>query len=187
VKDDAELIDDTLRGDTGAFGQLVLKYQDRLYNTIAHLIGSADEAYDVVQDACVQAFVKLESFERQAAFYTWLYRIAFNMAISRRRRRKPVLSVDQAREVSGAEPMGHDEAPGDRLEQQERVEQVQAALAKLSEEHRVVLVLREMDGCCYETISQMLDLPVGTVRSRLFRARLQLREQLKAVLQEDLQ
>jgi RNA polymerase sigma-70 factor (ECF subfamily) len=180
------LIDDALAGNTAAFGQLVVKYQDRLYNTIAHVIGSTEEAYDVVQDALVLAFVKLESFQRESAFYTWLYRIAFNVAVSRSRRRKPMLSVDQARELSGEEPPGRAESPGDRLEQQERVSQVQAALATLSEEHRTVLVLREMDGCCYETISEILDLPVGTVRSRLHRARLQLREQLKAVLQEDL-
>ncbi len=186
MRDDSQLIDDALSGDTAAFGQLVVKYQDRLYNTIAHVIGSADEAYDVVQDALVQAFVKLESFHRESAFYTWLYRIAFNVAISRSRRRKPMLSVDQSRELTGDEPPSRVEAPSDRMEQHERVGQVQAALATLSEEHRTILVLREMDGCCYETISEMLDLPVGTVRSRLHRARLQLREQLKAVLQEDL-
>ncbi len=97
-----------------------------------------------------------------------------------------MLSVDQSREMSGEEPAGRGEAPSDRLEEQERVGQVQAALASLSEEHRTILVLREMDGCCYETIGEMLDLPVGTVRSRLHRARLQLREHLKGVLQEDL-
>jgi RNA polymerase sigma-70 factor, ECF subfamily len=186
VKDDAQLINETLSGDTAAFGQLVTLYQDRLYNTLAHVLGSSEDAYDVVQDAFVQAFLKLESFHRESAFYTWLYRIAFNVAISRRRRQKPSLSVEQAKESTGEEPLSRDEAPGGRLEQQERVCQVQAALALLSEEHRTVLVLREMDGCCYESIGEILDLPVGTVRSRLHRARLQLRELLKGVLQEDL-
>jgi RNA polymerase sigma-70 factor, ECF subfamily len=186
VRDDSQLIDETLRGDSAAFGQLVTKYQDRLYNTIVHVIGSTDEAYDVVQDALVQAFVKLESFHRESGFYTWLYRIALNAAVSRRRRHKPMQSVEQTRELTGEEPPGRLASPSDRLEQQERAAQVQAALATLSDEHRTVLVLREMEGCSYEAIGEILDLPVGTVRSRLHRARLQLREQLKTVLQEDL-
>jgi RNA polymerase sigma-70 factor (ECF subfamily) len=185
VNDDAQLIDEAVAGRSVAFGQLVTKYQDRLYNALVHVIGSADEARDVVQDAFVQAFLKLSSFHRTSAFYTWLYRIAFNVAISRRRRRKPMVSVEQSREASGQEPTARDAAPSDRLERQERVAQVQSALAAMSEEHRAVLVLREMDGLCYETIAEVLDLPVGTVRSRLHRARLELREQLKEVLQEE--
>jgi RNA polymerase sigma-70 factor (ECF subfamily) len=186
VNDDAQLIDEALQGDSAAFGRLVTKYQDRLYNTLVHVVGSADEAYDAVQDAFVQAFIKLESFHRNSAFYTWLYRIAFNLAISRRRRRKPTSSIEQARELTGSEPLSRDDAPTDRLDRQERAVQVQEALAALSEEFRSVLVLREIDGCCYETIAEILDLPVGTVRSRLHRARLELREQLREVLQADL-
>lgn len=185
MNDDAQLIDEALAGQSVSFGRLVTKYQDRLYNALVHVIGSPEEARDVVQDAFVQAFMKLGSFHRSSAFYTWLYRIAFNVAISRRRRRRPMVSVEAAREASGQEPMAHDAGPSDRIERQERVGQVQAALAAMSEEHRAVLVLREMDGLCYETIAEVLDLPVGTVRSRLHRARLELREQLKEVLQEE--
>jgi len=184
VKDDARLIDEVLAGDSAAFGQLVLKYQDRLFNTVMHVVRCREEAEDVVQDAFVQAFVKLETFQRASAFYTWLYRIAFNVAVSRRRRRRPEVSVEQTRELTGAEPMDDDAAPEDRLEQEEAVDQVHTALAELSEEHRAILVLREMEGFCYERIAEVLELPVGTVRSRLHRARLQLREQLKDVLQE---
>ena len=183
MNDDAQLIDATLAGDSVAFGELVRRYQDRLYNTIVHVTGSAEDARDVCQEAFVQAFVKLESFKRNAAFFTWLYRIAFNMSVSHRRRQRPTLSVDAARETTGLEPIDGGAAPGDRLEQQERVDQVRCALAALSEEHRAILVLREMEGCDYDTISQMLDLPIGTVRSRLHRARLQLRDQLKTVLE----
>ena len=185
MKDDALLIDEALGGVSAAFGQLVQKYQDRLYNTIVHVAGSTEEALDVVQEAFVQAFLKLDTFQRTAAFYTWLYRIAFNVAISRRRRMRTTVSVDEAREATGDEPASRDPDPTERLEREERAGQVQAALATLSDEHRAVLVLREIDGCCYETIADMLDLPVGTVRSRLHRARLQLREQLKGVLQAD--
>jgi RNA polymerase sigma-70 factor (ECF subfamily) len=183
-RDESQLIDEALAGQTASFGELVTKYQDRLYNSVLHVIGSADEAYDVVQDAFVQAFVKLDSFSRQAAFYTWLYRIAFNLAISRRRRQRPVVSVERTKELTGEEPLDRDDAPGARLQRQERAATVRAALAALAEEYRTVIVLREIDGCDYETIGEILDLPIGTVRSRLHRARTQLREQLKTVLIE---
>jgi RNA polymerase sigma-70 factor (ECF subfamily) len=163
---------------------LVTRYQDRLYNTLVHVVGSTDTAYDVVQDAFVQAYVKLETFERASAFYTWLYRIAFNLAISRRRRERPALSVDHVRETLGHEPLDRGAAPGARLEQEERACQVQSALATLSDEHRSILILREVDGCAYEEIADILNLPIGTIRSRLHRARLQLRDQLKGVVQE---
>jgi RNA polymerase sigma-70 factor (ECF subfamily) len=185
VSDDAQLIERTLAGKPAAFGELVSKYQDRLYNTIVHVVGSPEDALDVVQEAFVQAFLKLETFQQSSAFYTWLYRIAFNMAASHRRRKKPALSVEQARESSGLEPVDPQPGPDDRLQHAERRRQVQQALSGLTEEHRRVLVLREMDGCCYETIAEILDVPVGTVRSRLHRARLQLREELKGVLTID--
>jgi len=182
VNDDAHLIDESLAGKSAAFGELVCRYQDRLYNSLVHITGSAEDARDIAQDAFVQAFVKLETFQRTSAFFTWLYRIAFNLAVSQRRRRKPTVSVEQAREATGHEPIDDGGAPGDRLELRERAGLVQAALAALSDEHREVLVLREMEGCDYETIGEMLDLPIGTVRSRLHRARTQLRDQLKEVL-----
>jgi RNA polymerase sigma-70 factor (ECF subfamily) len=185
VHDDAQLIAETLQGHSTAFGQLVRKYQDRLYNTVVHVVGGSDEALDVVQEAFVQAFVKLESFQQSSAFYTWLYRIAFNVAASHRRRRKTTVSVEHARELTGDEPIDQRMGPEEQLELQERCRQIRDALAVLSEEHRSVLVLREIDGCCYETIAELLDLPIGTVRSRLHRARLQLRDQLREVLAID--
>jgi RNA polymerase sigma-70 factor, ECF subfamily len=185
VNDDAQWIDEALAGRSAAFGQLVQKYQDRLYNTVVHIVGNAEDARDIVQEAFVQAFLKLNTFQRSAAFYTWLYRIAFNASISHRRRQRPTVSIQQRREQSGLEPIQGGSGPHETVEQRERAEQVRRAIGDLSEEQRVVLVLREMDGCCYETIAEMLDLPVGTVRSRLHRARLQLREQLKEVLMID--
>jgi RNA polymerase sigma-70 factor, ECF subfamily len=185
VNDDSQLIDLTLAGRPAAFGELVRKYQDRLYNAIVHVVGNAEDARDIVQDAFLQAFVKLEGFHRTSAFYTWLYRIAFNVAASQRRRKRVGPSVDQAREVSGEEPIDGEKSPSQQLEEEERRRQVQTAIGQLSEEHRAVLVLREMEGCCYETIAEVLDLPVGTVRSRLHRARLQLRDHLKTVLALD--
>jgi RNA polymerase sigma-70 factor (ECF subfamily) len=181
VKEDSLLIDETLAGDPAAYGQLVQKYQDRLFNTLYHALGSREEAEDVVQDAFVQAYVKLENFQRTSAFYTWLYRIAFNVSVSRRRRKRPEISVEQTRDKTGTEPVSSSEEVSANLEREEGAQQVHAALAQLSEQHRKILVLREMEGCCYESIAEMLDLPVGTVRSRLHRARLQLKEELKKV------
>ena len=183
MKDDAQLIDETLAGRSMAFGQLVTKYQDRLYTTIAHVVGSEHDAKDIVQDAFVQAFVKLDTFRRRSAFYTWLYRIAFNVAISFLRSKKPTISIEQSREAGGDEPIDDGPAPDETMQQKQRAQQVQHALATLSEEHRTVLVLREIDGCCYETIAGILEVPVGTVRSRLHRARMQMRDQLREVLQ----
>jgi RNA polymerase sigma-70 factor (ECF subfamily) len=185
TSEDSQCLDRSLAGDSAAFGELVRKYQDRLFNTMVHVCGSPEEARDVVQEAFVQAFVKLDSFHRESAFYTWLYRIAFNTAVSRRRRKRPMLSVEQQREATGVEPLDAHEGPAGRLEQQERVGQVQKALAELTEEHREVLVLKEIEGHRYEEIADLLGVPVGTVRSRLFRARMQLRDILKVVVEED--
>lgn len=185
MNDDAKLIDETLAGHSAAFGELVRKYQDRLYNTVVHVAGNAEDARDIVQDAFVQAFIKLDTFQGSSAFYTWLYRIAFNVAASHRRRRRPTISVERVRETSGTEPMDTIEQPSELVERDERCRQVRQAIGRLSDEHRVVMVLREIDGCCYETIADILGLPIGTVRSRLHRARLQLRDQLKEVLTVD--
>ena len=182
VIDDARLIAKSLHGDSAAFGQLVRKYQDRLFNTVMHVAGSREEAEDVVQEAFVQAFVKLASFHGNSAFYTWLYRIAFNVAVSRRRRKKNEVSLTGGREDSPREPADDAEPPGEHLLREERAHLVHEALASLSDEHRTILVLREMEGFEYEQISEILDLPTGTVRSRLHRARLQLRDQLKTML-----
>jgi RNA polymerase sigma-70 factor (ECF subfamily) len=183
--DDDQLLDEALAGRSAAFGELVLKYQDRLYNTLVHVVGSAEDARDVAQDAFVQAFVHLESFQRQSQFYTWLYRIAFHAAISHRRRQRPQASLDHDRERLGREPVDRGEAPEAPLDRDERAVQVHQALAQLSDEFRTVIVLREIEGLDYEQIAKVLELPVGTVRSRLHRGRLQLRELLKEVVQED--
>lgn len=178
MSDDADLIAETLAGQTAAFGKLVQKYQDRLFNTIAHLAGNSEDARDIVQEAFVQAFVKLESFRGSSAFYTWLYRIAFNISAGWRRKHRVVGSLDRSREELGMEPADNGDSPLEQLEQQERCGQVRQALGRLSDEHRKILVLREIEGCEYESIAEILDLPIGTVRSRLHRARLQLRDEL---------
>ncbi len=181
---DATLISRTLAGEPAAFGELVLRYQDRLYNSLVRVLGSAEDARDAVQEAFVQAFVKLESFRGSSAFYTWLYRIAFNQAMSHARRKRPTQSLDDGRADRGREPVDGQPAPDARLDASERATQVHRALAELSAEFRQVIVLREMDGCKYEEIAEMLELPIGTVRSRLFRARLELRDRLAPIVKK---
>ncbi len=176
MSDDAPLIAATLAGDTAAFGRLVGLYQDRLYNSLLRVVGG--DAEDIVQDAFVQAYVKLDTFRGSSAFYTWLYRIAYNLAMSHQRRERKLASLDGLKDRVGCEPVDGQPAPDSGLERRESIELVHLALAKLSTEYRIILVLREIDGCRYDEIAEILELPVGTVRSRLFRARLALRDQL---------
>ena len=176
LSDDAPLIAATLAGDTAAFGRLVGLYQDRLYNSLSRVVG--EDAADIVQDAFVQAYVKLDTFRGSAAFYTWLYRIAFNLAMSHTRRSRKMVSLDGVKTDWGSEPMDGNAAPDAGILRREQAELVQAGLEALSIEYRQILVLREIEGCSYEQIAEILELPIGTVRSRLFRARLQLRDHL---------
>ena len=118
VNDDAQLIGQALAGQTAAFGQLVQKYQDRLHNTVVHVVGNAEDAKDVVQEAFVQAFLKLESFQGASAFYTWLYRIAFNVAATFHRRRGAMRAAERTALAEGhlrnPDPKGHPQQCGRR-------------------------------------------------------------------------
>lgn len=185
MKDESHLIEAARSGDSAAFGQLVTRYQDRLYNTMVHVAGSAEDARDIVQDAFVQAFVKFDTFRGASSFYTWLYRIAMNLAMSHLRRMKPRRSLEADRQQMGAEPVDRAEGPEQPMLRRERVQQVRLALAALPDDHRTILVLREMDGHSYEAIAEILELPIGTVRSRLHRARVHLRDALEPILQKD--
>jgi len=181
VDEDQLLIERALAGDQAAFGQLALRYQDRLYAAMLGVTGSAEEAEDVVQDALVRAFLKLDSFQQNSQFFTWLYRIAFNVALSRHRRRRSRISIDSTRDTSGMEPVDDGELPDEPLLRSERVDLVRRALARLTEQHRAVLVLREMEECSYEAIAEILKISIGTVRSRISRARSQLKLALEAM------
>jgi RNA polymerase sigma-70 factor, ECF subfamily len=181
-RDDSQLIAQSVRGDTAAFGELVRRYQDRLYNTVVRLLGNAEDAQDVVQDAFLSAYQSLHQFQGDARFFTWLYRIAVNAAISLKRKHRVLLSADLTTAGQNvAEPLDDSPAsqPGAALERAEDRQQLQAALARLTPEHRAVLVLKEIDGQKYETIAEILQVPIGTIRSRLHRARLELRDRLE--------
>lgn len=185
---DQELIDQCLAGQTDAFGVLVTRYQDRLYGTLVHMVGSAHEARDVSQEAFVLAFQKLNSYRQESAFYSWLFRIAYNTAISRHRRRRPATaSVDAIREKTGTEPADHrpESDPAYQMHTSERQALVARALEQLAEEFRTVIVLREMEGMSYEQIAELVACPVGTVRSRIHRARSELRENLTRALAKE--
>ena len=130
--DDAQAIAEVLRGNAEAYEPLVLKYQDRLFNSLLQVARSREEAEDVAQEAFVQAYVKLDTFQQHSTFYTWLYRIAFNLALSRRRRKRLEVSVEQTREVAGIEPTDPGEAPEEQLHRSERQAQVHAALGRMS-------------------------------------------------------
>ena len=180
---DADCIARTRGGDRAAYDTLVIRYQDRLFNTLTRLLGSADDALDIAQDAFVQAYTKLDTFQQNSAFYTWLYRIAFNLAMSQARKRRPVTQMITDDKTCAIEPASVDAGPQDQLEQSERANLVHGAIGELCDEHRQVVVLRELEGCDYQEISDILSIPVGTVRSRLFRARAHLKEKLAAAVE----
>jgi RNA polymerase sigma-70 factor (ECF subfamily) len=182
---DALLIERTLAGDTEAFGELVVRYQDRLYGTLVHVSGNPDEAREIAQDAFVQALVKLDTFQHTATFYTWLFRIAFNLRIGRKRRERRHRTWEEHQAAAGP-GNGAAHEPGRRLEAAECARGVRAAIDALADDHREVLLLREMEGCPYEEISRILDVPLGTVRSRLHRARAHLRDILRPVHEQHL-
>jgi RNA polymerase sigma-70 factor, ECF subfamily len=177
--DDQRLIADCLEGRTAAFGELVRRYQDRLYNTVFRLVDNAEDARDVVQDAFLSAYQSLDKFKGEAQFFTWLYRIAVNTAISLKRKQRAALTLRTGRQGLGnTEPLDQSEfsRPEHALERAEQERRVQTALNQLSVEHRTVLVLKDIEGQRYETMAQVLQVPIGTIRSRLHRARLELRE-----------
>jgi RNA polymerase sigma-70 factor (ECF subfamily) len=165
---DQTLIDQCLAGRRDAFGQLVERYQHRLYHGLWHALGSAEDAQDVAQEAFVNAFEKLSSFKGQAAFYSWLFRIALNAATSARRKTRRMTASSYAMDVS------------------DRQRLVRQALSEMSDEFRTALVLKEMDGMSYEEIAEVVEVPLGTVRSRIHRARLELRSKLSLLLKPEL-
>lgn len=183
---DEELIRQCLDGRTEAFGVLVGRHQNRLYNSLLRMLGSPDDALDAVQDAFVLAFQKLDSFRGDSKFYSWLFRIGYNAAVSaKRKERLKTQSADAAREKMGVEPSDSHprQTPSHALEVAEQQELVQRALSELPEEYRTVLVLKELEDLSYEEIAELADIPIGTVRSRLHRGRSELREKLRILLQ----
>jgi RNA polymerase sigma-70 factor (ECF subfamily) len=173
-------------GDTGAFGRLVLKYQDRVVNVCWRMCGNLEDAQDVAQDAFVHAFEKIGAYRFEASFYTWLFRIAVNQALSHRRKsRRVVLSLHDSEERVGSDgQMGRSprretsdmEEPSARLSADEMHDRLVKSLDRLEDDARAVIVLRDMEALDYREIADVLAISVGTVKSRLHRARLALRD-----------
>jgi len=185
--DDQSLIDACRSGNTEVFGELVTQYQDRLYPTLFRLTGCADEARDLLQDTFLRAFEKLDRFQGESSFYTWIYRIAINLALSGKRRRKPMLRLSAGASPGGIDPPAEasETDPSIPLQKQERERIIQDALNDLAPDHRAVVIMKEFDGLQYDEISTTLKIPIGTVRSRLHRARCELRERLRCLVDEE--
>ena len=202
-----ELLRKAQQGDRASYGELVVAYQDRLYNAVLRLVGDFDEARELTQEAFTRGLMKLDSFRGDASPYTWLFRIAVNLAISHLRKvqRHRVFSLDAPpRNGNGRQRDNDDQASGlaDRitrdgtsgrsgsvlppedLERKELHGQVLTALGRLDAEYRAVLVMRDIEGFDYQQMADILGLPLGTLKSRLFRARLALRDELRAYLSD---
>lgn len=196
---DSELLRRAQLGDRAAFGELVVRVQDRLFNSVLRLVGDSEEARELTQETFTRALLNIESFRNEAGPYTWLFRIAVNLAISQLRKvqRHRVFSLsqsstngdrrghgeaDQAASLVNRMGGGNVESPDKIVEQRERDEQVLGALGRLDAEYRAVLVMRDIEGFDYQQMADILGLPLGTLKSRLFRARLALRDELKGYM-----
>lgn len=176
-----ELADRARAGDQDAFEQLVLSNQNRVYALAFRMVNDREEAADLAQEAFLKAWQGLPAFQGDSSFSTWVYRLASNVCIDylrkqkRRREVEPVLSLDD--EESGwTEPADWDQDPQRQLERAERSREVARGLEALPDHHRQVLTLRELSGLSYQEIGQALELDIGTVKSRIARARLALRK-----------
>lgn len=175
---DDQLIEQTLEGNRDAFGELVTKYQVRLYNTMIQVVGNREDAYDVTQDAFMQAYLRLDTFRRSSKFYTWLYRIAFNVAIGMRRRYRAYRVSESIQQEMSDRLVDREKRPDEKLISEENVNTVRDVVNSLDDDFRSVVVLRELEEFSYEEIAEILEIPIGTVRSRLHRGRILIREQL---------
>jgi RNA polymerase sigma-70 factor (ECF subfamily) len=179
---DGELVRVTVCGDHRGYELLTRRYQNRLFKSILRQVGCVVAAEEIVQDAFVRAFLSLGSFQRKSNFYTWLYRIALNSCrtdFRRQQKMRPLESMGQDFDLLASD---HEARPSDSVERAEERTQVREAMERLDESYRTILILREFEGFDYQAIADVLEIKVGTVRSRLSRARQQLRSELSAYL-----
>ncbi len=184
---DQELVERVQQGEKGAFDILVRRYEHKLVNVIGRYIRDPSEVYDVAQEAFIKAYRALPNFRGDSAFYTWLYRIAINTAknhLVASSRRPPGDDVDaQEAEQFGAESGLKEYATPERMAlSSELATTIQAAIDELPEELRTAIVLRELDGLSYEEIAVAMECPIGTVRSRIFRARDAIERRIRPLL-----
>ena len=173
---DQALVERVQRGDKKAFDLLVLKYQHKVANLISRYIRDQAEVLDVTQEAFIKAYRALSNFRGDSAFYTWLYRIAINTAknhLAAQARRPPGddIEADTAEQMDLGGRLKETGTPERMALQREIAQTIQAALDELPDDLRTAIMLRELEGLTYEEIAQAMDCPIGTVRSRIFRAR----------------
>ncbi len=183
---DAELVARARDGDRAAFDELVLRHEDRVFNMALRMLGNADDALDLAQEVFLSAYRALHGFEGKALFSTWLYRVTVNRCRDEMRRRATVkhtrprpLEAGRASDDLPLDPPARAASPADAVVARESHALVAAAVAALPDDAREALVLRDVEGLAYEEIAEILDVPVGTVRSRLHRARSLVRERLR--------
>lgn len=173
---DAQLVRRVQKGEKGAFDALVLKYQHKIVNLVLRYVRDPDQAMDIAQEAFLKAYRALPRFRGDSAFYTWLYRIAVNtaknhLAAQRRRPMDVELDLQDSEQYDLHAKLKETDTPEGLTLSHELNETVQRAIGALPEDLRTAIILREIDGMSYEEIAQAMECPVGTVRSRIFRAR----------------
>jgi RNA polymerase sigma-70 factor, ECF subfamily len=183
---DQQLVERVQRGDKRAYDLLVLKYQHRIVSLVSRYMRDQSEVLDVTQEAFIKAYRALPGFRGDSAFYTWLYRIAINTAknyLVSRSRRPPDsdIDVDQGDYQGESLALSDIEGPENRLEADQLEAVVYKAIDDLPEELKIAVTLREFDGLSYEEIAGVMDCPVGTVRSRIFRAREAIEKKIAAL------
>ena len=183
------LVKRALKGDLSAYDDLVRRYQERIYATIYHMTSNHEDANDLAQEAFIKAFRALRSFKGGSSFYTWVYRIAVNKTLNflKQRKNKTHMSLDDLDFNAEHDPdlvaLISDKTPRREAGLAELQEKLNAAMQKLSEPHRLVVTLHDVQGLSHEEIAKIVDCNAGTVRSRLFYARQQLQAYLSDYLQ----
>ena len=174
---DQQLVERAQRGDKHAFELLVAKYQRRLQRLISRFVRDAAEAEDVTQEAFIKAYRALPAFRGESAFYTWLYRIGINtaknylVALKRRAPTSTLFDSEESEDFEGVDGLQDTNTPENELMSKQVAAVVNATLMKLPDDLRTALTLREIEGLSYEEIAEIMSCPIGTVRSRIFRAR----------------
>jgi RNA polymerase sigma-70 factor, ECF subfamily len=182
--DEMELVKRARRGDLKAYDDLVRRYQERIYATVYHMTANHEDANDLAQEAFIKAFHALKTFKGGSSFYTWIYRIAVNKTINflKQRKHKPQMSLDDLDFNAEHDPdlvaLISEKTPRREVGLTELQEKLNAALQRLSEPHRLVVTLHDVQGLSHEEIAKIMGCNIGTVRSRLFYARQQLQAYL---------
>jgi len=185
---DQQLVERVQRGDKAAFDLLVIKYQRKIFRLLSRLIRDPGEVEDVAQEAFIKAYRALPNFRGDSAFYTWLYRIAINTAknwLVSQGRRAPTTTetdIEEAETFDDGEHLRDLNTPDAMLLTRQVADAVNRAIERLPEELKTAIVLRELEGLSYEEIAETMNCPIGTVRSRIFRAREAIAEELRPIL-----